>query len=351
LRPGDRIESIDGQPPGDPLKLAEALRRRAGQTIALVVSRKVDSGETQTLEKQITLGDRPWPVESVTPSSPVAIPALGLTYKVLARVREVDPNGPAAKAAFATQDQAAAKEHLAAGDEIVEAGIELPEVSAAERERREADKTQGWITRVPSQIKTIEFSADTPNWPFLMSALQQLPPGTKVTLTLKDGRTGTLATQPADDWYYFDRGFRYGSDRMTIRADSFGQALALGGRETIDSLTMVYKFLRRLGSGQVSAFALGGPGTIVGAAGSAAYEGASTLLLFLTLLSANLAVINFLPIPLLDGGHMVFLILEGIMRRPVSEKVVIAFHYAGFLFIISLMVFVLGLDVSRFLPG
>ena len=84
-------------------------------------------------------------------------------------------------------------------------------------------------------------------------------------------------------------------------------------------------------------------------AGSAASEGLSSLLLFITLLSANLAVINFLPIPLLDGGHMVFLILEGILRRPVNEKIVIAFHYAGFVFIISLMLFVIGLDVSRIL--
>ena len=68
------------------------------------------------------------------------------------------------------------------------------------------------------------------------------------------------------------------------------------------------------------------------------------MLLFLTLLSANLAVVNFLPIPLLDGGHMVFLILEGILRRPVSDKIVVAFHYLGFIFIISLMLFVLGLD-------
>ena len=69
------------------------------------------------------------------------------------------------------------------------------------------------------------------------------------------------------------------------------------------------------------------------------------------MLSANLAVINFLPIPILDGGHMVFLILEGVLKRPVNERVVIAFHYAGFLFIISLMIFVLGLDLSRWMSG
>ncbi len=102
-------------------------------------------------------------------------------------------------------------------------------------------------------------------------------------------------------------------------------------------------FLRKMGT-QISPLALGGPKAIAEAAGSAAYEGVSQLLIFLTLLSANLAVVNFLPIPLLDGGHMVFLILEGIMRRPVSERVVVAFHYLGFIFIISLMMFVLGLD-------
>ena len=75
------------------------------------------------------------------------------------------------------------------------------------------------------------------------------------------------------------------------------------------------------------------------------------MLLFLTMLSANLAVINFLPIPILDGGHMVFLLLEGILKRPVNERVVIAFHYAGFLFIISLMLFVLSLDIGRLFFG
>jgi regulator of sigma E protease len=348
LRAGDLIGTIDGQALGDPLRLADELRRRAGETVTLVVLRKGASGE-EKVEKQIKLRDRPWPEESMSEASPVAIPALGLTYKVVARVREVEPGGPAAKAKFTKDGQAASG--LAPGDEIVEASLELPELSKEELEKREADKTQHWITRLPKEGKTIELSADKPNWPFLMTWLQQLPAGTKVTLTLKDGRTGTLLTEPAADWYYFDRGFRYGSDTMTIRADSFGQAVTLGRRETIDALSMVYKFLRRLGSGQVSAFALGGPGTIAAAAGGAAYEGVSSLLLFLTLLSANLAVVNFLPIPLLDGGHMVFLILEGIMRRPVSEKVVIAFHYAGFVFIISLMIFVLGLDFTRFLPG
>jgi regulator of sigma E protease len=62
------------------------------------------------------------------------------------------------------------------------------------------------------------------------------------------------------------------------------------------------------------------------------------------MLSANLAVLNFLPIPLLDGGHMVFLAYEGICGRPANERFVVAMHTIGFAFIVSLMLFVFALD-------
>ena len=63
-------------------------------------------------------------------------------------------------------------------------------------------------------------------------------------------------------------------------------------------------------------------------------------------LSANLAVINFLPIPLLDGGHMVFLGWEALRGRPASERFVVALHTVGFVFIITLMLFVISLDIG-----
>jgi len=72
---------------------------------------------------------------------------------------------------------------------------------------------------------------------------------------------------------------------------------------------------------------------------------------FLTILSANLAVINFMPIPLLDGGHMVFLLWEGVRGRPASERFVVALHTVGFVLIITLMVFVLLLDFELFDRG
>ena len=107
---------------------------------------------------------------------------------------------------------------------------------------------------------------------------------------------------------------------------------------------MVFRFITKIGT-QVPLTALGGPITIATAAGYSAYEGLPKLLVFLTMLSANLAVINFLPIPLLDGGHMVFLAWEGLRGRPASEKFVVALHTVGFVFIISLMLFVIALDL------
>ena len=135
--------------------------------------------------------------------------------------------------------------------------------------------------------------------------------------------------------------------RSTIgfaKSNGFGEAARLGLRKTVESLSMVYRFLQRLSQNQISPKLLGGPVTIARVAGQSAEEGFAALLMFLTMLSANLAVVNFLPIPVLDGGHMVFLIYEGIMGKPPSERVFVLFSYLGLAFILTLMLFVLGLD-------
>ena len=68
-------------------------------------------------------------------------------------------------------------------------------------------------------------------------------------------------------------------------------------------------------------------------------------------LSINLAVVNFLPIPLLDGGHMVFLIYEKLRGKPPSEAVRAGAAYIGIAFILSLMVFVFYIDIKRLIVG
>jgi regulator of sigma E protease len=339
LRPDDFITSIDGQPPADPMQLADAMRRRAGETVRLGISRRGPSGADETLEKQITLRQPLWTEESDAPGSPLGIPALGIAVRVLNIVHEAQKGSPAAAAELVDGEKPASVPLLAAGDEIVEAQMILPTRSQQEKDEIEK-KHEATVVKEPPAVK---FSAEQPNWPFFFNQLQWLPAGSSVKLTLKDGRTTTVALTDASDWCYPNRGLIPAMEFTTAKAGSLGEAAAMGARETVETVVGVYAFLRKIGS-QISPYMLGGPKTIAEAAGGAAYRGFSDLLIFLTMLSANLAVINFLPIPLLDGGHMVFLALEGILRRPVSERVVVAFHYLGFLFIISLMMFVLGLD-------
>ena len=74
-------------------------------------------------------------------------------------------------------------------------------------------------------------------------------------------------------------------------------------------------------------------------------------LLLLAILSINLAVVNFLPIPLLDGGHMVFLIYEKIRGKPPSENVRAIATYIGLAMLLSLMVYVFYLDIKRRILG
>jgi regulator of sigma E protease len=176
--------------------------------------------------------------------------------------------------------------------------------------------------------------------------LQRALPGSRVELTLDDGRKVTLAAVDVKGWFYPERGFLNFEPKTFIqRADSFAAAIELGGRETEDSLTSVFQFLRKIGT-QVSPRAISGPISIAEMAYGYASRGIGTFLLFLTLISANLAVVNFLPIPVLDGGHMVFLAYEGIRGKPPSEKIQVGLTYAGLLFLVGLMIFVFGLDLG-----
>ena len=172
------------------------------------------------------------------------------------------------------------------------------------------------------------------------NAFQTVPEG---QVTSVDGETPN-----PDDVFLVDRGFRLQSNSETHIAKSWGEAFALGGRNTWESLMLVFRFLRKLVTNQISPTNLGGPIAIFAVAGHEADAGISRLLLFLTLLSANLAIINFLPIPVLDGGHMLFLLYEGIRGKPVIELWAMRLTVAGLVFILTLMAFVVGLDIYWF---
>ncbi|MBC2693696.1 MAG: RIP metalloprotease RseP [Desulfobacteraceae bacterium] len=113
----------------------------------------------------------------------------------------------------------------------------------------------------------------------------------------------------------------------------------------ISKLTIVS--IVKLIQGTISAKTLGGPLMIAQMAGQQAEEGISNLLFFVALLSINLAIINFLPIPVLDGGHLVFFFIEAATGRPVNIRFREIAQQVGIFVLISLMIYVFYNDITR----
>jgi len=263
------------------------------------------------------------------PGAPMGIEALGVAYSVPNTVELVVPGSPASE------------QGLKAGDRLMSAKF-----LATTKEQKRQQKKLG----LPR--KAVELDGHQ-NWLSLDSEIQFAPPDMKLQIEYKrDGKLATADLLPvaSDRWYNAARGFRFCTKEGTHVAGSFGEAVRLGFRETKDSMLHVFLFLRKLMTGEMSLTSLGGPGTIAVVAGSEAQAGIARLLVFLTLLSANLAIINFLPIPVLDGGHMLFLTYEGVVGRPVDELWAMRLTVAGLVFILGLMVFVIGLDVFYHIP-
>lgn len=93
--------------------------------------------------------------------------------------------------------------------------------------------------------------------------------------------------------------------------------------------------------------AFGGPIMIAKLAKDSAREGESNFIAFIAFLSLNLGLLNLLPIPVLDGGHIVFLLIEAIIRRPISPKAKLIIQQIGMALIIALMLFVIINDIRR----
>ena len=107
----------------------------------------------------------------------------------------------------------------------------------------------------------------------------------------------------------------------------------------------------KLIQGAVSVKTLGGPIMIAQMAGEQAEQGAVNLLFFIALVSINLGILNLLPIPVLDGGHLMFFSIEAITRRPVSLKTREIAQQVGILLLMMLMVFVFYNDIMRIVSG
>lgn len=128
-------------------------------------------------------------------------------------------------------------------------------------------------------------------------------------------------------------------------------SLGAGFVQTIDVCRAMFKFLSDLLTGQVSIKMVSGPVGIAKMAGEVAREGFNMLMSFMALLSVNLAILNVLPVPILDGGHLLFLLIEKLRGRPLSIKQRAIAQQVGMVLLLMLIVTVTYHDVLRLFGG
>lgn len=193
---------------------------------------------------------------------------------------------------------------------------------------------------------------------------RELKPGVPVTLGLAGGRTVQLV--PETEKYVEDTtkevkerlvvGFL--PDRRNVDARALLVEEVPLQRGLVEMATMAVRDLGemvrltvlgivRIATRKISFKTVGGPLMLIGIASEAAEGGLSVFLTTMALISVNLALMNLLPIPVLDGGHIAQAVLEGVTRRPISPRTRQIANYVGLALLITLMVFVFKNDIAR----
>ena len=130
-----------------------------------------------------------------------------------------------------------------------------------------------------------------------------------------------------------------------LRKRSFFQSILYSGQETGSWLVVIAVGLVRLFQGEISLRTMGGPVQIGRIAHSSFHQGFLSFLFIMALISLNLFFLNLLPIPMLDGGHILFFTIEGILGRPLSVKKLLVAQQIGLVVLLSFMGFVVFNDI------
>ncbi len=182
------------------------------------------------------------------------------------------------------------------------------------------------------------------HWPAFVKAVQAAGSET-LTLDLeRDGEARRLTIRPRLEE---GKGFVGVGPAYAVQRWGPGEAVGQALLATWDKTAMTLGLVKKMVQGLVSTSNLSGPITIAKVAGDSAKSGAETFLGFLALLSVSLAVLNLLPIPVLDGGHVVLHLLEWLRGAPLPERVQALGVQVGLMLVVSLMALALINDFSR----
>ena len=146
-----------------------------------------------------------------------------------------------------------------------------------------------------------------------------------------------------------DSGATFGDYDFIILAEDadFGSIMKHSFYRSFSTIKIIIDSLKDLVTGRYGADAVSGPVGMAGAVGDAAKSGVNSLLYLFTLITMNLGVFNLLPLPALDGGRIIFLIIEGIIRKPVKKEVEQTINTVGIMILMALMLFVTLKDIAN----
>ncbi|WP_207829449.1 RIP metalloprotease RseP [Pseudomonas sp. 43(2021)] len=306
LTAGQEIVSIDGKPTNGWSSVNLQLVRRLGEsgTLQVGVREEGASAERQLqvkLDNWLKGADEPDPIQSLglQPWRPAIVPVLA----------EIDPKGPAAAAGLKTGDRLLALDGVAVNEwqQVVDAVRARPQAKVVVRVERD-----GAALEVP------------------------------VTLARKG--EGKAAGG------YLGAGVKGGEwPANMLREVSYGplDAVGEGLSRTWNMSVLTLESLKKMLFGELSVKNLSGPITIAKVAGASAQSGVGDFLNFLAYLSISLGVLNLLPIPVLDGGHLLFYLVEWARGRPLSDRVQGWGVQIGISLVIGVMLLALINDLGR----
>jgi regulator of sigma E protease len=286
IRPGDRIVAFDGNPVPDWEAFSHALLTKANKDVRLTIER-----DGKRFDESLRIGAR----------GKYSEPVFGGLPAVRATISVINPNSPAAAAG------------LQRGDVIV--GIN-------------GERTSDSL-RISEAIKASEGKPLT-----LVIERGGQEHSFEMTPTLMEGlvRVGIQFSQFGE---------------FTTVKPSFVQAIGLSFERNWQWATMILETLAGLFTRDTPVNQLMGPIAIAGLSGEAVAMGWMQLFSLMAMISLNLGLLNLMPVPVLDGGHIAILALEGLSRRDFSMRVKEKMLLAGFVLLLMLMVTVIYNDLTR----
>jgi regulator of sigma E protease len=355
--PGEKRRVVPLDPVRLPSQLAAAARLHPGKKkkwVTVIVPRPDHAHQLTAHALEAMEWDASWDDDNEVSSyvgSPLAIPQLGIAYWVTSRITDVEKGSPAARARRLVKEQDRVYELV---PDTLQRDDVIYRIRWRESVPGEPSRWSSWVDLKSKRGKEEVYE----RWASTFRRLQGLSSRT-VQLgirrydeeeasyqEIKEPFEVTLEQDTSWPLEGQSRGLLLMADVHLERASSMREALSFGVQETWDFIRKIYLGLSRVISGRVSTETFGGPIEIVSTTFQLA-EDPYRLLGFLAVLSINLAVVNFLPIPLLDGGHMVFLIYEKLRGKPASEGVRAIATYIGLAMLLTLMVYVFYLDGRR----